>query len=285
MLMAAVPSLMPPERPQPKPARPALEVSGLNKTYGGSGWFGRGRQVLAARDVELTVRPGETLGVVGESGSGKSTVARCVVRLVDPTAGTIRIGGEDVARLDQRHLRRHRRDIQIVFQDPYRSLNPRRTVGQSIVEGPMNFGVSAAEALARARELMKVVGLSPDALDRFPHQFSGGQRQRICIARALAMEPKVLIADEAVSALDVSVQAQVLDLLSEVRRRFDLAMLFITHDLRVAAQICDRIMVMRHGEVVEQGPTREVYADPQHPYTRALLNAAPGRDTRFAPVP
>jgi peptide/nickel transport system ATP-binding protein len=285
MLMAAVPSLMPPERPQPKPARPALEVSGLNKTYGRSGWFGRGRQVLAARDVELTVRPGETLGVVGESGSGKSTVARCVVRLVDPTAGTIRIGGEDVARLDQRHLRRHRRDIQIVFQDPYRSLNPRRTVGQSIVEGPMNFGVSAAEALARARELMKVVGLSPDALDRFPHQFSGGQRQRICIARALAMEPKVLIADEAVSALDVSVQAQVLDLLSEVRRRFDLAMLFITHDLRVAAQICDRIMVMRHGEVVEQGPTREVYADPQHPYTRALLNAAPGRDTRFAPVP
>jgi peptide/nickel transport system ATP-binding protein len=260
-------------------------VSGLNKVYGGGGWFGRGRQVHAAQDVELTVRPGETLGVVGESGSGKSTVARCVVRLVDPTSGTIRIGGADVARLGERRLRPHRRDIQIVFQDPYRSLNPRRTVGQSIVEGPMNFGMGAAEALAKARELMTVVGLSPEALERFPHQFSGGQRQRLCIARALAMEPKVLIADEAVSALDVSVQAQVLDLLADVRARFDLAMLFITHDLRVAAQICDRIMVMRHGEVVEQGPTREVYADPQHPYTRALLNAAPGRDTRFAPVP
>jgi len=283
MLMAAVPSLTPPERPQPKPARPAIEVSGLSKTYGGAGWFGRGRQVHAAQNVELTVRPGETLGVVGESGSGKSTVARCVVRLVDPTAGTIWIGGEDVARLDERRLRRHRRDIQIVFQDPYRSLNPRRTVGQSIIEGPMNFGMGAGEALARARELMQVVGLSPDALDRFPHQFSGGQRQRICIARALAMEPKVLIADEAVSALDVSVQAQVLDLLADVRQRFDLAMLFITHDLRVAAQICDRIMVMRHGEVVEQGPTREVFGNPQHPYTRALLDAAPGRDMHFAP--
>jgi len=282
MLMAAVPSLTPPERPQPKPAAPALEVSGLNKVYGGGGWFGRGRQVHAAQDVELTVRPGETLGVVGESGSGKSTVARCVVRLVDPTSGTIRIGGEDVARLGERRLRPHRRDIQIVFQDPYRSLNPRRTVGQSIVEGPMNFGMSAAEALAKARELMAVVGLSPEALERFPHQFSGGQRQRLCIARALAMEPKVLIADEAVSALDVSVQAQVLDLLADVRARFDLAMLFITHDLRVAAQICDRIMVMRHGQVVEQGFTREVFGNPQHDYTRALLEAAPGRETRFA---
>jgi len=284
MLMAAVPSLTPPERPRPEPAPPALEVAGLNKVYGSSGWFGRGRQVHAAQDVELTVRPGETLGVVGESGSGKSTVARCVVRLVDPTSGTIQIGGEDVARLDERHLRRHRRDIQIVFQDPYRSLNPRRTVGQSIIEGPMNFGMGAADALKKARELMQVVGLAPDALDRFPHQFSGGQRQRICIARALAMEPKVLIADEAVSALDVSVQAQVLDLLADVRARFDLAMLFITHDLRVAAQICDRIMVMRHGQVVEQGPTRDLFGNPQHAYTRALLEAAPGRDVHFAPA-
>ncbi|WP_246479242.1 ABC transporter ATP-binding protein [Kaustia mangrovi] len=282
MLMAAVPSLTPPERPEPKPADPALEVKGLNKVYGSTGWFSSGRLVHAAQDVELTVRPGETLGVVGESGSGKSTVARCVVRLVDPTSGTVLINGEDVARLDERRLRPHRRDIQIVFQDPYRSLNPRRTVGQSIVEGPMNFGMSAEKALANARELMTVVGLSPDALDRFPHQFSGGQRQRICIARALAMEPKVLIADEAVSALDVSVQAQVLDLLADIRQRFDLAMLFITHDLRVAAQICDRIMVMRHGQVVEQGLTREVYGHPQHDYTRALLAAAPGRETRFA---
>jgi peptide/nickel transport system ATP-binding protein len=219
---------------------------------------------------------------VGESGSGKSTVARCVVRLVDPTSGTILIGGQDIARLNENRLRPRRRDIQIVFQDPYRSLNPRRTVGQSIIEGPMNFGMGAAKALANARELMEVVGLLPEALDRFPHQFSGGQRQRICIARALAMEPKVLIADEAVSALDVSVQAQVLDLLADVRARFDLAMLFITHDLRVAAQICDRIMVMRYGQVVEQGLTRDVFGNPHHDYTRALLDAAPGREMSFA---
>jgi len=168
-----------------------------------------------------------------------------------------------------------------VFQDPYRSLNPRRTVGQSIIEGPMNFGIGREEALGRARELMRVVGLAPEVLERFPHQFSGGQRQRICIARALAMEPKVLIADEAVSALDVSVQAQVLDLLDDVRERFDLAMLFITHDLRVAAQICDRIMVMQNGVVVEEGRTSAVYSDPQNSYTKALLDAAPGRHLAF----
>ena len=185
-------------------------------------------------------------------------------------------------RMEGEDLRQMRNRVQFIFQDPYSSLNPRRTVGQSIVEGPMNFGVSHAEADTRARDLMKIVGLSPDALDRFPHQFSGGQRQRICIARALAMQPKVLIADEAVSALDVSVQAQVLDLLDDVRVRFDLAMLFITHDLRVAAQICDRIMVMQNGVVVEQGATARVYADPQHPYTKSLLAAAPGRDVAFA---
>jgi len=225
----------------------------------------------------LTVKRGETLGIVGESGSGKSTVARCVMRLIDPTSGDVLINGENIATLNEGKLRPHRRDIQIVFQDPYRSLNPRRTVGQSIVEGPVNFGLAPAKAQARAAELMRVVGLSAEALERFPHQFSGGQRQRICIARALAMEPQVLIADEAVSALDVSVQAQVLELLGDVRKRFDLAMLFITHDLRVAAQICDRIMVMKKGEVVEAGATADVYANPQHPYTRALLDAAPGQ--------
>ena len=232
----------------------------------------------AASDVTFDLRRGETLGIVGESGSGKSTVARCVMRLVDPTSGEILIDGQDIARLREAALRPHRRDIQIVFQDPYRSLNPRRTVGQAIVEGPMNFGLPAGDAQDRARDLMRVVGLPAEALDRFPHQFSGGQRQRVCIARALAMEPRVLIADEAVSALDVSVQAQVLDLLDDVRARFDLAMLFITHDLRVAAQICDRILVMRHGVVVEEGPTARVYADPRHDYTRALLAAAPGGD-------
>ena len=184
--------------------------------------------------------------------------------------------------MPERLLRPHRKDIQIVFQDPYRSLNPRRTVGASIIEGPMNYGLGHAEAVKRARDLMSLVGLSPDALDRFPHQFSGGQRQRIAIARALAMEPKVLIADEAVSALDVSVQAQVLKLLDDVRIKFDLAVLFITHDLRVAAQICDRIAVMQKGIVVEQGATEAIFANPQHPYTKALFEAAPGRGFAFA---
>ena len=281
MLIGSVPGLIPPDRPLRGHGEPALSTSDLNKVYGSKGIFGTGRVVHAARDVDLVVQRGETLGVVGESGSGKSTVARCIVRLVDPTSGEMTISGTDIARIGEGALRPHRRDIQIVFQDPYRSLNPRCTIGQSITEGPMNFGLGKAEATERARDLMSVVGLSPDALDRFPHQFSGGQRQRICIARALAMEPKVLIADEAVSALDVSVQAQVLDLLDDVREKFDLAMLFITHDLRVAAQICDRIMVMQHGVVVEQGPTRDIYLNPKHPYTEQLLLAAPGRDATF----
>lgn len=282
MLIGSVPSLVPPDRSMPEVAETALEAHHLNKTYGQSSFLNKGRIVHAAQDVELIVRRGETLGVVGESGSGKSTVARCIVRLIDPTSGTIEIAGKNIAEIAERDLRAYRQQIQIVFQDPYRSLNPRRTVGQSIVEGPMNFGLDAAAAQARAEELMRVVGLAPEALDRFPHQFSGGQRQRICIARALAMEPKVLIADEAVSALDVSVQAQVLKLLHDVRERYDLAMLFITHDLRVAAQICDRIMVMQRGVVVEQGRTAEVYANPQHPYTQSLLDAAPGREMNFA---
>jgi peptide/nickel transport system ATP-binding protein len=285
MLIGSVPSLTPPERTPVNQSEPALRANGLNKVYGSSGMLGTGRVVHAAKDVDLVVYRGETLGVVGESGSGKSTVARCIVRLVDPTSGEVLIADHDIASLAESTLRPHRRDIQIIFQDPYRSLNPRRTVGQSIVEGPMNFGTGQAEALDRARNLMRIVGLAPEALDRFPHQFSGGQRQRICIARALAMEPKVLIADEAVSALDVSVQAQVLDLLDDVRKRFDLAMLFITHDLRVAAQICDRIMVMQNGVVVEEGRTSAVYSNPQDSYTKALLNAAPGRHLAFLPNP
>ena len=277
MLIGAVPSLVPPVR-APVAGAVTLATDTLNKTYGGVRLFSRGgRVVKAVTDVSIQVRRGETLGIVGESGSGKSTVARCIARLVDPTAWRIDIDGVDIARMGERTLRPYRRRVQIVFQDPYRSLNPRRSVGQSIVEGPMNFGLSEREALARARDLMGLVGLSPDALDRYPHQFSGGQRQRIAIARALAMEPVLLIGDEPVSALDVSVQAQVLQLLDSVRKKFDLALLFITNDLRVAAQICDRIAVMQRGVVVETGPTAEVFARPQHVYTKSLFAAAPGQ--------
>jgi peptide/nickel transport system ATP-binding protein len=283
MLIAAVPSLKPPARTA-KTGPVALATHSLSKTYGSPGLFGSGRVVKAAQSVDISVRRGETVGIVGESGSGKSTVARCVARLIAPTAGEIRIGEIDVARLPERRLRPHRRNVQIVFQDPYRSLNPRRTVGTSIIEGPVNFGLSRSQALDRARRLMTLVGLAQDVLDRYPHQFSGGQRQRIAIARALAMEPQVLIADEAVSALDVSVQAQVLKLLDDIRRRFELALLFITHDLRVAAQICDRIAVMQQGVVVEQGATAEIFAAPQHAYTRALFDAAPGKDAEFGQI-
>ena len=283
MLINAVPTLTPPQRDD-RTGDVALETVKLCKVYGGGGFFQKKREVRAASDVEIRVRRGETLGIVGESGSGKSTVARCIARLIEPTSGGIVVGNMDIAKLPERQLRPHRKHCQIVFKDPYRSLNPRRSVGASIIEGPMNFGVSEADAIAKARDLMKLVGLSPDALDRYPHQFSGGQRQRICIARALAMEPEILIADEAVSALDVSVQAQVLDLLDDVRKRFDLAVLFITHDLRVAAQICDRIAVMQNGVVVEHGRTAEVFANPQHAYTRSLFEAAPGRNFQFARV-
>jgi peptide/nickel transport system ATP-binding protein len=283
MLIASVPSHEPPKRTRPGPAHQpvVLQADKLVKTYGHRGLFG-GQKVAAVRDVAFEIRRGETLGIVGESGSGKSTVARCVARLIDPTEGSILLGGTDIATMPAGQLRGLRRKIQIIFQDPYRSLNPRRTVGQSIVEGPMNYGQSAADALARARKLMELVRLDPDSLDRYPHQFSGGQRQRICIARALAMEPELLIADEAVSALDVSVQAQVLMLLGDIRDKLNLAMLFITHDLRVAAQVCDDVAVMSKGQIVEYGPVQQVFGAPKHEYTRALFEAAPGRHFDFA---
>jgi len=281
MLISSVPSLKPPVR-TPNAGVVALATERLSKTYGGRSLiFRSGRVVRAAENVDIVVRRGETVGIVGESGSGKTTVARCIARLIEPTSGVIRIGDVDVARLPESRLRAHRKHVQIVFQDPYRSLNPRRTVGASIIEGPVNFGMREDEARSRARELMRLVGLGPEVLSRYPHQFSGGQRQRIAIARALAMEPQVLIADEPVSALDVSVQAQVLKLLDSVRQRFDLAVLFITHDLRVAAQVCDRIAVMQQGLVVEEGPTADVFRAPRHPYTRALFEAAPGRLAEF----
>jgi peptide/nickel transport system ATP-binding protein len=281
MLIRSVPSLSPPARKPLDNSVMVLQTKALNKTYTTGGLFTARHDVRAARDVNLIVCRGETLGVVGESGSGKSTVARCIARLIEPSDGAILIDGADVAKLSARKLRPHRKRVQIVFQDPYRSLNPRRSVGAAITEGPVNFGMTESAAHERARELMRLVGLDADALTRFPHQFSGGQRQRICIARALAMEPELLVADEPVSALDVSVQAQVLDLLDDVRKRFNLAVLFITHDLRVAAQVCHRIAVMHRGEVVEEGPTAAVFGAPQHAYTRSLLDSAPGRGFDF----
>jgi peptide/nickel transport system ATP-binding protein len=275
-----VPSLIPKTRAA-LTSEIVLDLVALNKTYTEKRMFGSGHSVAAAQDVNLTVRRGEIVGVVGESGSGKSTVARCAVRLIDPTSGAIRIKGTDIARFKGGELRPLRRRIQIVFQDPYRSLNPRVRVGDSIIEGLINFGTPREQAMAKATELMRVVGLQADAMQRYPHQFSGGQRQRICIARALALEPDILVADEAVSALDVSVQAQVLALLEEIRERTGIAVLFITHDLRVAAQICDTIVVMEKGRIVESGPAETVLTSPQQQYTRTLIEAAPGRDWDF----
>jgi peptide/nickel transport system ATP-binding protein len=281
MLLSSVPSMKPKVRPEREKSAIMLETKALTKTYIDRGFLRPTRVVEAAKNVDLQVGRGETVGIVGESGSGKTTIARCVVRLIDPTSGDIFIDQNNIATAKRRELHKLRRRVQIVFQDPYRSLNPRRTIRASIIEGPMNYGLGRQDALKRAHGLMELVHLDPNSLDRYPHQFSGGQRQRICIARALAMDPELLIADEAVSALDVSVQAQVLKLLADIRKRLNLAVLFITHDLRVAAQICDRVLVMRQGEVVEQGPTHEVFLHPRHEYTKALLNAAPGKDWDF----
>jgi peptide/nickel transport system ATP-binding protein len=276
MLVAAVPDMQPKCAPIAQSEPIVLSVRGMSKVYGGHGFLSSAKGVTAVDNISLDVRRGQTIGIVGESGSGKSTFARCIARLVDPTAGQIFLGSQDIASASPRVMREYRRQIQVVFQDPYRSLNPRMAVGESIIEGPLNYGISRREAMDRARNLMDVVGLKPEALSRLPHQFSGGQRQRICIARALAMEPAILIADEAVSALDVSVQAQVLQLFKDVQARYSLTTLFITHDLRVAAQICDEIMVMQRGKLVEHGTTEQVFSQPRAEYTRALLDAVPG---------
>jgi peptide/nickel transport system ATP-binding protein len=281
MLMASVPSLRPRSPRIVLSGQAVLSLLEVSKTYNPTSLFGRREPVIALQGITLEVRRGEVFGVVGESGSGKSTLARCVVRLIDPTGGSIRFGGREIASAFGESLRQERRRVQIVFQDPYRSLNPRRTVGESVVECPVNFDVPEDEAWARARELIRIVGLDQKALNRYPHEFSGGQRQRICIARALSVQPELLIADEAVSALDVSVQAQVLRLLDDIRKRFDLAILFITHDLRVAAQVCDRVAVMHQGRIVEEGPTADVFNTPRDPYTRQLIESAPGRGWEF----
>jgi peptide/nickel transport system ATP-binding protein len=280
-LISSVPSLKPRAAPRDPSAPILLQTDNLTKIYGGQHLFRKRPPVQAAQGVNLTIHRGEVLGIVGESGSGKSTVARCIARLVEPTDGSIWLGSDEIAKLSHRRLRPHRRRVQMVFQDPYRSLNPRRNIGEAMIEGPMNFGLNRTEAMRRAGELLEFVRIERTALARYPAQFSGGQRQRICIARALAMEPELLIADEAVSALDVSVQAQVLRLLDDIRKRLGLTMLFITHDLRVAAQVCDTVAVMNQGKVVEYGDVARIFAQPQNDYTRALIDAAPGRHATF----
>jgi peptide/nickel transport system ATP-binding protein len=277
-LIAAVPPLTAPA-PRQLSGDTILTIDNVSKTYRNGGFLGRGARVThAVKAVSLQLPRGATLGIVGESGSGKSTLARCIVRLIDPDAGAIVLEGKDWAKLTREQVRRETRHIQMVFQDPFASLNPRRKAAELVAQGPIVHGTPRAKAIADAKELFALVGLDPSAGDRFPHEFSGGQRQRIGLARALALHPDVLVADEAVSALDVSVQAQVLKLLAELRERLGLSIVFITHDLRVAAQICDLVAVMKDGEVVEQGLAGEVFGRPQHPYTRALLDSIPGGD-------
>jgi peptide/nickel transport system ATP-binding protein len=266
-LLAAVPSMTPPAARVIADTPPLLRAVAVGKTYDTN---------RALHDASVALRAGETVGIVGESGSGKSTLARCVLRLIDPSSGEIFWGEDEIATLPETRLRPLRHRVQVVFQDPNRSLNPRMTVGESLVEGARNFGMGASEAKALAEQLLQQVQLPTQAMARYPRQFSGGQRQRIAIARALACRPQVLVADEAVSALDVSVQAQILQLLRQVQQQFGLGLLFITHDLRVAAQLCDSVIVMHQGQIVERGNTATLYAQPQHAYTRALMASAPG---------
>ncbi len=277
-LIAAVPRLRADETRRHEGA-PVLRVRDLKKTYAsGHKWLGTQRVVKAVDGLSFELQRGETLGIVGESGSGKSTVGKCLLRLAGVDGGSIELDGREITAMSQRAFRPLRRDVQMIFQDPFASLNPRHTVGRIISDGPRANGVSDAEATRRTRELLELVGLSVSAYDRYPNQFSGGQRQRIGIARALALEPKVLVADEPVSALDVSVQAQVLDLLSALQKRLSIGLVFITHDLRVAAQICDRIAVMQRGRIVECGPPSQIFDAPQHAYTRLLISSIPGQD-------
>jgi peptide/nickel transport system ATP-binding protein len=277
-LIAAVPPLTAPP-PRALSDDIILTLDNVSKTYRNGGFLGRGVRVThAVKSVSLKLPRGATLGIVGESGSGKSTLARCIIRLIDPDGGAIVLEGKDWAKLTRDEVRRETKHIQMVFQDPFASLNPRRKAGDLVAQGPIVHGTPRAQAVAQAKELFRLVGLDPSAIDRFPHEFSGGQRQRIGLARALALKPDVLVADEAVSALDVSVQAQVLKMLHELRERLGLSIVFITHDLRVAAQICDLVAVMKDGEVVEHGLAGEVFGNPRHAYTKALLASIPGGD-------
>ncbi|MFZ3118448.1 MAG: ABC transporter ATP-binding protein [Variovorax sp.] len=260
-------------------AEPLLKIEQLKKTFvSKSGIFSPPRTVVAADGIDLAIQEGETVSVVGESGSGKSTLGRMVMRLIEPDSGRITFAGKPVLGQDAAALRAYRKDVQIIFQDPFASLNPRQKVGDAIARGPMIYGAPRADALKAAAALLDRVGLGASAVNRFPHEFSGGQRQRISIARALALKPRLLIADEAVSALDVSIQSQVLALLAELKAELGLTMMFITHDLRVAAEISNSVVVMQKGQIVERGAPGQLFANPQHAYTRTLLGAMPGLD-------
>src|SRR5438477_7274516 len=256
-------------------AEPLVEISGLTKLYPmDSGWLGKKRSWLSAlEDVDLSVRRGEILALVGESGSGKSTLARLLIKLIEPTRGEIRYEGRNIFGLSRQQVRRLRRKVQIVFQDPYSSLNPRHTVRQIVSEG-IN-GLASAARGARIKELLELVGLPPNIVDRYPHEFSGGQRQRICIARALAVKPEFLILDEPVSALDVSVQSKILNLLADLRDSLQLTYVLISHDLGVVKHVADRVAVMYLGHMVEVAPKHLLFSNPRHPYTQALLSAVP----------
>jgi ABC-type oligopeptide transport system ATPase subunit len=259
---------------------PVVEVSHLSKHFvRNAGLLQAGTLVKSVDDVSFTIDAGETFGLVGESGSGKTTTGRCVLRLIEPTSGSVRFRGEDVLGFSRRRMREVRREMQIVFQDPYSSLNPRMRARQ-IVEEPLvihRLG-NSTERKTRVAELFELVGLDTAHLSRYPHEFSGGQRQRIGLARALALNPTFLVLDEPVSALDVSVQAQVINLLVDLQQKFTLTYLFIAHDLRLVEHICTRVAVMYLGKIVEMGPTASLFATPQHPYTRALLSAIPVPD-------